>query len=160
MFYLVLINSTCLEYTTVLNYTFWTSCQQVVTMLLFYQVATRLSLTTCWQIDELQGDNKLLEQLVTSLKAVNNLSTSWEQAVRTHPVNKLLEQHRYKSAAICYNSCVFTCVPRLIKFSGNSRVRHVKRLIWHSGLYVEKRLSFESGFASNDFFRIAEENLQ
>jgi hypothetical protein len=34
-------------------------------MLLFYQVATRLSLTTCWQIVELQDDNKLLEQLVT-----------------------------------------------------------------------------------------------
>jgi hypothetical protein len=27
------------------------------------------------------------------------LSTSWEQAVRTHPVDKLLQQHRYKSAA-------------------------------------------------------------
>jgi hypothetical protein len=25
----------------------WQACQQVVTMLLFYQVATRLSLTTC-----------------------------------------------------------------------------------------------------------------
>ena len=25
--------------------------------------------------------------------------TSWEQAVRTHPVDKLLEQHCYKSAA-------------------------------------------------------------
>jgi hypothetical protein len=59
----------------------------------------------------LQDDNKLLEQLVTSLfvqlnnlvascqQAVDNLSTSWEQAVRTHPVDKLLEQHCYKSAA-------------------------------------------------------------
>jgi hypothetical protein len=27
------------------------------------------------------------------------LSTSWEQAVRTYPVDKLLEQHCYKSAA-------------------------------------------------------------
>jgi AraC-like DNA-binding protein len=80
-------------------------------MLLFYQVATRLSLTTCWQIVELQDDNKLLEQktcnksvelnnLVTSCQqAVDNLSTSWEQAVRTHPDDKLLEQHCYKSAA-------------------------------------------------------------
>jgi hypothetical protein len=40
------------------------SCQQVLTTLLFYQVATRLSLTTCWQIVELQGDYKLLEQQV------------------------------------------------------------------------------------------------
>jgi hypothetical protein len=63
-------------------------------MLLFHQVATRLSLTTCWQIVELQDDNKLLEQ-----QPCNNFSTSWEQAVRTHLVDKLLEQHCYKSAA-------------------------------------------------------------
>ena len=31
-------------------------------MLLFYQVATRLSLTTCQQVVELQDDNKLLKQ--------------------------------------------------------------------------------------------------
>jgi hypothetical protein len=59
-------------------------CQQVVTMLLFYQVATRLSLATCWQIvesQERQDDNKLLEQLVTSLLSTTTLfvSTSWER---------------------------------------------------------------------------------
>jgi hypothetical protein len=32
-------------------------------------------------------------------QAVDNLSTSWEQALRAHPVDKLLEQHWYKSAA-------------------------------------------------------------
>jgi hypothetical protein len=84
-------------------------------MLLFYQVATRLSLTTCWEIVELQDDIKLLGQLVvgttcnksvelnnlvvTCQQAVENLSTSLEQAVRTHSVGKLLEQHYYKSAA-------------------------------------------------------------
>jgi transcriptional regulator of NAD metabolism len=70
-----------------------TSCNNAV----IYQVATRLSLT----LVELQDNNRLLEQLVTSLltsfkQAVDNLSTSWEQAVRTHPVDKLLEQHCYK----------------------------------------------------------------
>jgi hypothetical protein len=86
---------------------------------------TSLSLTTCWQIVELQDDNKLLEQLITSLlsstnlvaswqQAVDNLSTSWEHAVRTHPVDKLLEQHRYKSAAgllqlVCFYVYRFTC---------------------------------------------------
>jgi hypothetical protein len=56
-------------------------------MLLFYQVATRLSLTTCSQIVELQDDNKLLEQLVTSLLS----STTLYQVVKsTHPVDKLL----------------------------------------------------------------------
>ena len=57
----------------------------------------------------MQDDNRLLEQLVTRLfqelnnlvascqQAVENLSTSWEQA--GHPVDKLLEQHCYKSAA-------------------------------------------------------------
>jgi hypothetical protein len=59
------------------------ACQQVVTTLLFYQVATRLSLTTYWQIVELQDDNKLLEQLVISLLSVelNNLVGSCQQAI-------------------------------------------------------------------------------
>jgi hypothetical protein len=58
------------------------------------------------QLVELQDDNQLLEQLVTSLLSsttcqgpVDNFSTNWEQAVRTHPVDKSLEQHCYKSAA-------------------------------------------------------------
>jgi cytochrome oxidase assembly protein ShyY1 len=46
---------------------------KVVTMLSFYQVAITLSLTTCWQIVELQDDNKLLEQLVTSLLSSTTL---------------------------------------------------------------------------------------
>jgi hypothetical protein len=33
---------------------------KIVTMLLFYQVATRLSPTTCWQIIELQDHTGLL----------------------------------------------------------------------------------------------------
>jgi hypothetical protein len=48
-------------------------CSKLLTMLLFHQVATRLSLATCWQIVELQGDNKLLEQLVTSLLSSTTL---------------------------------------------------------------------------------------
>jgi hypothetical protein len=45
-----------------------------------------------------------------SQQAVDNLSTSWEQAVRTHPIDKLLEQHCYKSAAgllqlVCFYVC-------------------------------------------------------
>jgi hypothetical protein len=39
---------------------------------------------------------------------VDNLSTSWEQAVlRTHPVDKLLEQHYYMSAAGFVTTCAF-----------------------------------------------------
>jgi uncharacterized lipoprotein len=57
----------------------------------------------------MQDDNRLLEQLVTRLfqelnnlvascqQAVENLSTSWEQAEQA--VDKLLEQYCYKSAA-------------------------------------------------------------
>jgi hypothetical protein len=99
----------------------WQACQQVVTMLLFYQVATRLSLTTCWQIVELQDDNKLLEQLVTKVcwaqQPCSTLSTSRWQLVNklgtssaNTSVDKLLEQHCYKSAAVCYNFSVFTCL--------------------------------------------------
>jgi hypothetical protein len=86
-----------------------------------------LSLTTCWQIVELQGDYKLLEQQVcwaqqhcraSCQHAFDNLSTSWEQAVRMHPVDKLLEQHCYKSAAGLLQLCVLTCV-RDDTFRGN-----------------------------------------
>lgn len=41
--------------------------QPVVTMLLFYQVATRLSMTFCYKC-ELPVVHKLLEQLITSLE--------------------------------------------------------------------------------------------
>jgi hypothetical protein len=115
----------------------WQACQQVVTMLLFYQVVTRLSLTTCWKIVQLQNDDKLLVQLVTSLElcslslnyksvelnnlvascqqGVHNLSTSWEQAVRTHPDDKLLEQHCYKSAAGLLQLVRFyVCIPQIV----------------------------------------------
>jgi hypothetical protein len=92
-----------------------TACQQVVTMLLCYQVAPRLSLTTCWQIVELQDDNKLLDwttckQVCWAQQPCSKLSTSWEQAVRTHPVEVLLEQHWYKSAAGLLQLVRFTCV--------------------------------------------------
>jgi hypothetical protein len=50
-------------------------------MLLCYQVAPRLSLTTCWQIVESQDDNKLLEQLVNKSVELNNLLASCQQAV-------------------------------------------------------------------------------
>jgi hypothetical protein len=37
-----------------------------------------------------------LNNVVASCQqAVLNLSTSWEQAARTHPIDKLLEQHCY-----------------------------------------------------------------
>ena len=55
------------------------------------------------KLDKLNGilqKSAELNNLVASCQqAVDNLSTSWEQAVRTHPVDKLLEQHCYKSAA-------------------------------------------------------------
>jgi hypothetical protein len=47
--------------------------QQVVTMLLFYQLATSLSLTTCYQVAEFQHGNRLLKQLITSLLSSTNL---------------------------------------------------------------------------------------
>jgi hypothetical protein len=93
-------------------------------MLLFYQVAARLSLTTCWQIVELQDNNKLLEQLVRNKsvelsnlvascqQAADNLWISWEQAVRTHPVDKLLEQHCCRFV----KTCAFLSVNSTIKW--------------------------------------------
>ena len=64
------------------------SCYKVVTHKLLQVVAT-----TCNKSIELNNLVARCEQ------AVDNLSASWEQAVRTNPVDKLLEQHCYKSAA-------------------------------------------------------------
>jgi hypothetical protein len=110
----------------------WQTCQQVVTMLLFYQVVTRLSLTTCWKIVQLQNDNKLLVQLVTSLElcslslnyksvelnnlvascqqADHNLSTSWEQAGEHILMTSCWNSIATSLPQVCYNLCVFTCV--------------------------------------------------
>jgi hypothetical protein len=49
--------------------------------------------TTCNKSVELNNPVTSCQQ------AVDNLSTSWKQAVRTHPDDMLLEQHCYKSAA-------------------------------------------------------------
>jgi hypothetical protein len=48
------------------------------------------TITSCWNN---------LKQVCSTQQPCSKLSTSWEQAVRTHPVDKLLEQHCYKSAA-------------------------------------------------------------
>jgi hypothetical protein len=48
---------------------FSTTCNNAV----FYQVATRLSCITCYQLVESRDDNKLLEQLVTSLLSSTTL---------------------------------------------------------------------------------------
>jgi hypothetical protein len=109
------------------------ACQQVVTMLLFHQVATRLSLTTYWQIVGLQDDNKLLEKLnnlvASCQQAVDNLSTSWEQAVLTHPVDKLLEQHCYKSDNINKVVTKFTWCFRKQNYYILSPCKHTKNLL-------------------------------
>jgi hypothetical protein len=93
-------------------------------MLLFYQVATRLSLTTCWQIVELQDDSKLLEQLVTSLSSsttfrqvVNKPLTTCQQAGNKQCEHILLTSCWNSIATsllqVCYNLCVLVmCVPR------------------------------------------------
>jgi hypothetical protein len=47
------------------------------------------TMTSCWNN---------LEQVCWAQQPCSKLSTSWEQAVRTHRVDKLLEQHWYKSA--------------------------------------------------------------
>jgi hypothetical protein len=66
-----------------------------------------------WFNVDISRKNKSVElnNLVASCRqAVDKFSTSWEQAVRTHPVDKLLEQHCYKSAAGLLQLVRFTCV--------------------------------------------------
>jgi hypothetical protein len=57
------------------------------------------------------GCTKLTNLVASCQQAVDNLSTSWKQAVRTYPVDKLLQQQFATSLLqVCYNLCVFTCV--------------------------------------------------
>ena len=91
------------------------SRQQDVTMLLFYQFATRLPLTTCCQVVELQDDNKLLEQLVTSLLSSTILCMASCQQAGNKQWEHILLTSCWNSIAtsllqVCYNLCVFTCV--------------------------------------------------
>jgi hypothetical protein len=55
----------------------WPACQQVVTMLLLYQVATSLSLTICYQVVELleQAGNKQFEFILLT-SCCNSIATS------------------------------------------------------------------------------------
>jgi hypothetical protein len=46
--------------------TFLQACQQIVTIVPFSQLQQRCY-SDCWQVAELQEDNKLLKQFVTSL---------------------------------------------------------------------------------------------
>jgi hypothetical protein len=103
-----------------------TSCNR---MLLFYQVATRLSLTTCWQVVELQDDNKLLEQLVASIlssttfysklstsrwQLVNKLGTSSANTCWWQVVGTALLQVCCRFVTTCAFLCVYssrTCMP-------------------------------------------------
>jgi hypothetical protein len=64
------------------------------------------------KIVELQYDNMLLEQFVHNKSVeLNNLVASCQQAVRTHPDDKLLERHCYKSAeGLLQLVCFYVCV--------------------------------------------------
>jgi hypothetical protein len=75
-----------------------TSCNNAVILSSCYKIVTHNLLTNCW--NNLYNKSVELNNLVASCQqAVDNLSTSWEQAVRTHLVDKLLERYCYKSAA-------------------------------------------------------------
>ena len=63
-----------------------------------------------------------LNNLVASCQqAVDNLSTNWEQAVRTHLVDKLLEQHCYNQSAagLIVTTCGFYVCTLWFSFVSN-----------------------------------------
>jgi hypothetical protein len=108
-------------------------------MLLFYQVVTRLSLTTCWQIVELQDDNKLLEQLVTSLlssttlkQVVNKPLTTCQQAGNKQCEHILLTNCWNSIATnllhVWYNLCVLTRVPLSFIFATNYKTLRIMKI--------------------------------
>jgi hypothetical protein len=118
-------------------------------MLLFIKLLY-MKVVTYWELFdtllELQHDNKLLEQLASWQQAVDNLSTSWKQPVRTQTDDKLLEQHCYKSAAVCYNLCVFTCEVDLAPYT-NIFFRKIH-------LLLESVVRLEVMLAMQYFFKI------
>jgi hypothetical protein len=95
-----------------------TSCYNAVILSSCYKAVTHNLMTSCWIAGRWQvvqtTCNKSVElnNLVASCQqAAENLSTSWEQALRRRPVDKLLEQHCYKSACCRFvTSCAFSCV--------------------------------------------------
>jgi hypothetical protein len=111
-----------------------TSCNNAVISSSCYKLVTHNLLTSC----ELQDDNKLLDQLVTSLLSSTTLYiASCQQAVKPLTTcqqagNKQCEHILLTSCwnsiatsllQVCYNLCVFTCVVfREIAF-----LRHVNR---------------------------------
>jgi hypothetical protein len=76
-----------------------------------YKIVTHNLLTSCWiagrqQVVGTTCNNKSDESTTlqaSGQQAVDNLSTSWEQAMRTHTDNKLLKQHYYSQLQICYS---------------------------------------------------------
>ena len=117
-FRIMLALYTCKNLTTCYKYVFATglqqACQQIATMLLFYQVATRLSLTTCWQIVELQDNTVSLLSSTTLQQVVNKPLTTCQQAGNKQCEHILLTSCWNSIATsllqVCYNLCVFTCV--------------------------------------------------
>jgi hypothetical protein len=77
-------------------------------------------LSSCYKvvIHKLQDDNKLLEQLVTSLLSSTTLQHLVNKLLTKHPDDKLLEQHCYKSAvALSQLARFYTCVDASIHSS-------------------------------------------
>jgi hypothetical protein len=95
-----------------------TSCNNVVILSSCYKVVTRNLLTDCWTAGRYQvvgttcNNDVELNNLVASCRqAVDNLLTSWEQAVANtswwQVVGTALLQ---VCCLLCYNLCVFTCI--------------------------------------------------
>jgi hypothetical protein len=110
-------------------------------------VATGLSLITCWQVVELQDDNKLLEQLVTSLLneqpwhlavSFNKILTTCQQAGNKQCEHILLTSCWNSIATsllqLCYNLCVFTCVHS----SPGTRQTYWKQAMFSWSLYRQR----------------------
>jgi hypothetical protein len=96
-----LVNKICVRNRLVASLS--TSCNNGVASSSYYKVVTHnllncRTITSCWNnMQQVCWAQQPCSTLSTS--RIDNLSTSWEQAVRTHPVDKLLEQYCHKSAA-------------------------------------------------------------
>jgi hypothetical protein len=120
-------------------------------------------LECCYLIKLLQGCHSQLVDKLLNCTSINNLvascqravdilSTSWEQAVRIHPVDKLLEQHCYlhtEPTWTCFASfqivtygMLFALVYQLFRSYGVIEDNNTKRLFPQAVSYLVNFICF------------------
>jgi hypothetical protein len=74
--------------------------------ILGFNITKRDALSSVHKISMVELDNFV----ASCRQAIDNLLTSWEQAVRTHPDDKLLKQHCYNLQSLLQLVRFYVCI--------------------------------------------------